>query len=147
MGTGVGDVCHFSTLFSTPLKDPSGLGAGISATAFNRHGIETTIVEIDPAVYDAARLYFGLPDHPPENLFIEDARAWAAKRRASIGIGKPLPPFDIAVHDCFSGGGVPEHIYTVEFWDDLKAALHPEGVLVVVRFTVSISLLSNLVTF
>ncbi|KAJ7241892.1 S-adenosyl-L-methionine-dependent methyltransferase [Mycena haematopus] len=104
-----------------------GLGAGISATAFHRHGIETTIVEIDPAVYDAARLYFGLPNHPPGNLFLEDARSWATKRRASIGAA----PFDIAVHDCFSGGGVPEHIFTVEFWDDLKAALHPEGVLVV----------------
>ncbi|KAF7355544.1 Spermidine synthase [Mycena sanguinolenta] len=78
-----------------------------------------------------ARLYFGLPDHPPENLFLEDARAWAAKRRASVGTDKSVPLFDIAVHDCFSGGGVPEHIYTVEFWDDLKVALHPEGVLAV----------------
>ncbi|KAF7352559.1 Spermidine synthase [Mycena venus] len=108
-----------------------GLGAGISATAFNRHGIETTIVEIDPAVYDAARLYFGLPTHPPGNLFLEDARTWAARRRAVTGTGNPHPLFDIVVHDCFSGGGVPEHIYTVEFWDDLKAALHPEGVVVV----------------
>ncbi|KAJ7811131.1 spermidine synthase [Mycena olivaceomarginata] len=99
--------------------------------AFNRHGIETTIVEIDPAVYDAARLYFGLPDHPATNLFLEDARAWAARRRASIGSGKAHPLFDIVVHDCFSGGGVPEHIFTLEFWDDLKAALHPEGVVVV----------------
>ncbi|KAJ7167466.1 spermidine synthase [Mycena filopes] len=108
-----------------------GLGAGISATAFSRHGIETTIVEIDPAVYDAARLYFGLPEHAPENLFLEDARTWAARRRASIRGGKPPALFDIAVHDCFSGGGVPEHIFTLEFWDDLKAALHPEGVVVV----------------
>jgi spermidine synthase len=134
MGTGVGNVCHLSTPFLMPLKSFSGLGAGISATAFNRHGIETTIVEIDPAVYDAARLYFGLPDHPAANLFLEDARAWAARRRASIGSGKAHPLFDIVVHDCFSGGGVPEHIFTVEFWDDLKAALHPEGVVVVVRF-------------
>ncbi|KAJ6539617.1 spermine/spermidine synthase [Mycena capillaripes] len=108
-----------------------GLGVGISATAFNRHGIETTIVEIDPAVYDAARLFFGLPDHAPGNLFLEDARAWAARRRAIVEVGKPDDLFDIVVHDCFSGGGVPEHIFTVEFWDDLKAALHPEGVVVV----------------
>ncbi|KAF8195606.1 spermine/spermidine synthase [Mycena galopus ATCC 62051] len=108
-----------------------GLGVGISATAFNRHGIETTIVEIDPAVYDAAHLYFGLPDHPAQNLFLEDARTWAARRRASLETGSPQPLFDIVVHDCFSGGGVPEHIFTVEFWEDLKAALHPEGVLVV----------------
>ncbi|KAJ6538540.1 spermidine synthase [Mycena vulgaris] len=108
-----------------------GLGAGISATAFSRHGITTTIVEIDPAVYDAARLYFGLPDHPPENLFLEDARTWAARRRAHVQSGSQDALFDIVVHDCFSGGGVPEHIFTLEFWDDLKAALHPEGVLAV----------------
>ncbi|KAK7061960.1 spermidine synthase [Favolaschia claudopus] len=108
-----------------------GLGAGISATAFNRHGLDTTIVEIDPAVYDAARLYFGLPEHPSTNLFLEDARTWAANRRAAIDAGTPHPLFDVVVHDCFSGGGVPQHIFTVEFWNDLKATLHPEGVLVV----------------
>lgn len=122
----------FYVLFM-PLMSLSGLGAGISATAFSRHGIETTIVEIDPAVYDAARLFFGLPSHAPGNLFLEDARTWAARRRANVGAGKPDTLFDIVVHDCFSGGGVPEHIYTVEFWNDLKAALHPEGVVVVVR--------------
>ncbi|KAJ7228376.1 spermidine synthase [Mycena pura] len=108
-----------------------GLGIGTSAAAFNRHGISTTIVEIDPAVYEAARLYFGLPDHAPGNLFFEDARTWATRRRISIEAGKEEAPFDIIVHDCFSGGGVPEHIFTVEFWDDLKASLHPEGVVVV----------------
>ncbi|KAJ7498664.1 spermidine synthase [Mycena latifolia] len=108
-----------------------GLGVGISATAFNRHSITTSIVEIDPAVYDAARLFFGLPDHTPENIFLEDARVWAARRRANVKSGTQDALFDIIVHDCFSGGGVPEHIFTLEFWDDLKAALHPEGVLAV----------------
>ncbi|KAJ7639081.1 spermidine synthase [Roridomyces roridus] len=104
-----------------------GLGAGISATAFSRHNIATTIVEIDPAVYDAARLYFGLPAHPPSNLFLEDARAWAARRRAE----KQNTLFDIVVHDCFSGGGVPEHIFTIQFWDDLKTQVAPQGIVVV----------------
>jgi len=39
--------------------------------------------------------------------------------------------FDIIVHDCFSGGGVPQHIFTVEFWEDLKAIISPEGVVAV----------------
>ncbi|KAJ7752763.1 spermidine synthase [Mycena maculata] len=108
-----------------------GLGAGVSATAFHRHGIATTIVEIDPAVYEAAHRFFGLPEHGPGNLFLEDARAWAARRSASGGTRNQDAPFDIIVHDCFSGGGVPEHIFTVEFWHDLKTALHPEGVMVV----------------
>jgi len=109
----------------------SGLGTGISATAFSRHGISTTIVEIDPAVYDAARQYFGLPDPGPGKVFLEDARAWMTRKRANIEAGRPEVLFDIIVHDCFSGGGVPEHIFTREFWQDLKTVLDPEGVLVV----------------
>ncbi|KAF7332288.1 Spermidine synthase [Mycena kentingensis (nom. inval.)] len=105
-----------------------GLGVGISPIGFGRHGLSTTIVEIDPAVYDAARLYFGLPEHDAEHLFLEDARQWAARRHKNVDVETP---FDIIVHDCFSGGGVPEHIFTLEFWNDLKASLHPEGVLVV----------------
>jgi hypothetical protein len=89
--------------FLTPLMSRSGLGTGISATAFNRHGISTTIVEIDPAVYDAARLFFGLPNHLPEDVFLEDARTWAA-RRANVTRGNQEALFDIVVHDCFSGG-------------------------------------------
>jgi spermidine synthase len=109
----------------------SGLGAGISATAFMRHNISTTIVEIDPAVYKAARTFFGLPD--PANIFLEDAREWAAKKRARVDAGHNEDLFDIVVHDCFSGGGVPEHIYTMEFWSDLKGVMQSDGLLVVVR--------------
>ena len=110
----------------------SGLGTGISATAFRRHGISTTIVEIDPAVYDAARTYFGFPDPGPGKVFLEDARSWVATRRASLRATSTEPPFDFVIHDCFSGGGVPEHIFTLEFWEDLKTIIHPEGVVVVV---------------
>ena len=112
----------------------SGLGAGISATAFMRHNISTTIVEIDPAVYKAAKTFFGLPD--PANIFLEDAREWAAKKRARIDAGHNENLFDIVVHDCFSGGGVPEHIYTMEFWSDLKEVMQPDGLLVIVRLLV-----------
>jgi spermidine synthase len=111
----------------------SGLGAGISATAFHRHAISTTIVEIDPAVYDAARTFFGLPDPGPGKVFLEDVRSWAATKRASVWTGKNETLYDFIVHDCFSGGGVPEHIFTLEFWNDLQTVLHPEGVVVVVR--------------
>ncbi|PFH52610.1 hypothetical protein AMATHDRAFT_139709 [Amanita thiersii Skay4041] len=108
-----------------------GLGTGISATAFQRHGLVTTIVEIDPAVYDAARQYFGLPDPGPDRVFLEDARAWVSRRKAEIDLTKMHTPFDFVVHDCFSGGGVPEHIYTLEFWNDTKSLLGSEGIAVV----------------
>jgi spermidine synthase len=104
----------------------SGLGAGISATAFNRHEISTTIVEVDPAVYNAARRYFGVPDPGPGRVFLEDARSWVSRREKTGAL------FDFVVHDCFSGGGVPEHIYTLEFWNDLNTLVEPEGTVVVV---------------
>ena len=99
-----------------------------------RHGVSTTIVEIDPAVYKAARTFFGLPDPGPGKVFLEDARAWTAKQRANIDAGIKTTLFDIIVHDCFSGGGVPQHIFTTEFWTDLRTVMKPDGVLVVVSY-------------
>ena len=109
----------------------SGLGAGISASAFHQHNISTTIVEIDPAVYIAARQYFGLPDPGEGNIFLGDARRWVSQRVRSTS----SKSFDIVIHDCFSGGGVPKHIFTIEFWDDLKGILSPEGVVAVVSIS------------
>jgi spermidine synthase len=112
----------------------SGLGTGLSTSAFLRHGLNTTIVEIDPAVYDAARTWFGLPDPGPGNVFLEDARKFVEERSRKVQMGNETNVFDIVVHDCFSGGGVPKHIFTTEFWSSLKQIMDPEGILVVVSF-------------
>jgi spermidine synthase len=73
-----------------------------------------------------------MPDPGPNNVFLEDARTWIQRRRKEIETASSTTLFDIVVHDCFSGGGVPEHIFTSEFWNDLKQTMQPEGVLVVV---------------
>lgn len=109
-----------------------GLGTGFSTTAFIRHGLNTTVVEIDPAVYDAARRWFGLPDPGPWNVFLEDARQFVERRSREIQISPEENLYDIVVHDCFSGGGVPAHIFTTEFWNYLKQIMNTEGILVVV---------------
>ncbi|KAL5483122.1 hypothetical protein ACEPAI_8351 [Sanghuangporus weigelae] len=101
-----------------------GLGVGIAAQAFMQHGLSTSIVEIDPAVYSAARDYFGVPE--PSAAYIEDARSWV-HRQTTLKNGT----FDIIVHDCFSGGGVPAHLFTSEFWQDLNDILRPDGILAV----------------
>lgn len=112
----------------------SGLGTGISANAFAKHHMETTILEIDPAVYDAARQYFGLPDPGSNNVFLQDARGWVGGRRAMVEAeDASTVKYDIVVHDCFSGGGVPEHLFSIEFWNDLKTILSSEGIVAVVR--------------
>lgn len=108
------------------------MGTGLSATALIRHGLNTTVVEIDPAVYDAARTWFGLPDPGPGNVFLEDARAWVERRSQEVQAGDKRNLYDVVIHDCFSGGGVPEHIFTTEFWSSLKQVMEAEGILVVV---------------
>ena len=112
----------------------SGLGAGISAQAFISHNLSTTVIEIDPAVYTAARDFFGMDE--PADVFLEDARGWVHKkaRQLTQSSDKPsgIEKYDIVIHDCFSGGGVPSHLFTVEFWQDLKSIMSSDGIVAVV---------------
>ncbi|KAL1738465.1 S-adenosyl-L-methionine-dependent methyltransferase, partial [Schizophyllum fasciatum] len=117
---------------STPSALIIGLGVGMSTTAFIRHGVDTTIIEIDPEVYRAARTYFGLPDPGKDRVFLEDARGWVERRAASQAKSQDAfdensGAFDFVVHDCFSGGGVPQHLYTTEFLQHLKSIMTPGG--------------------
>ena len=109
-----------------------GLGTGIAATGLKNHGLETTIVEIDPAVYDAARTYFGLADPGEGRVFLRDARRFIWDRKQALEAGADLSKFDVVIHDVFSGGGLPGHLFTLEFWNDLKAVMKEDGVAVVV---------------
>ena len=109
-----------------------GLGTGIATTALKNHGFETTIVEIDPAVYDAARTYFGLPEPGEGRVFLQDARGFTWQRKRKLESGENLPKFDVVIHDVFSGGGVPDHLFTSEFWNELKGVMKEDGVAVVV---------------
>jgi spermidine synthase len=83
-------------------------------------------------VYQAARQYFGLADPGEDHVFLMDARNWVmGTQQNNTETDKPSK-YDIVVHDCFSGGGIPGHIFTVEFWDALKTLINPDGILVVV---------------
>ncbi|KAH8094879.1 hypothetical protein BXZ70DRAFT_946452 [Cristinia sonorae] len=115
-----------------------GLGTGISASALARHGLDTTIVDVDAAVYEAAKKYFGL-EVSPEKVFIQDGRGFVSRRRHARDRRLESDPnvvddsdlYDIVVHDLFSGGSVPGHLFTTEFWEDLKAVMRPTGVVAV----------------
>ncbi|KAI0346833.1 hypothetical protein BDW22DRAFT_1351114 [Trametopsis cervina] len=112
-----------------------GLGTGIAAQAFIKHGISSTIIELDPAVYEAATQYFGLVVPEPEKVHIMDARTWVGQRSRNITEATALSSgselFDYVIHDCFSGGGVPGHMYTKAFWETLSKVVQPEGVVAV----------------
>jgi len=108
-----------------------------------RHGHKVHVVEIDPAVYAYARGFFNL-DQPHAVHFV-DARSWVREQltllrstststSASTDPGTQQPEssrFSMVVHDCFSGGGVPSHLFTLEFWEELKGTMTADGVVAV----------------
>ena len=69
-----------------------GLGAGIAARAYDAHKINTTVVEIDPVVYDFAEEYFAV-DVPRGGVYLEDARKFVERTREK---------FDYVLHDVVS---------------------------------------------
>ncbi|KAI9783298.1 MAG: hypothetical protein M1816_001430 [Peltula sp. TS41687] len=100
-----------------------GLGVGTSAAALIEHGVNTTIVEIDPIVHKYATEYFGLP--LKHNAAIEDAVNFVqrAERQHSR--------YDFIIHDVFTGGAEPVSLFTVEFISTLHRLLKPDGVIAI----------------
>ncbi len=96
-----------------------GQGAGHMAMVLrDRYHVETDTLEIDPAVADAANDYFGFK--PTGKQIIGDAR---------YEIRHLTGPYDLIIHDCFTGGSEPSHLLTVETLQQLKGLLAPDGLL------------------
>ena len=97
-----------------------GLGAGHMATLLHdRHRIVTDTLEIDPAVSAAAHEWFGFRDTGVN--VIGDARYEMRRLRG---------PYDLIIHDCFTGGSEPAHLLTEETLSHLHGLLAPHGMLV-----------------
>ncbi|KAL9038387.1 MAG: hypothetical protein Q9180_003171 [Flavoplaca navasiana] len=101
-----------------------GLGIGTTPTALIAHGIDTTIVEIDPTVHDFATRYFNLPSN--HTSVIEDAIAFVDRNRRK-------KKYEYIIHDVFTGGAEPIDLFTVEFLTGLKQMLTVDGVIAIVR--------------
>jgi spermidine synthase len=86
------------------------------------HGLNVSAVEIDPVVHQFAEDYFGLP-RLRGTIMHEDGRKFIEQKRQQ---------WDFIIHDVFSGGLVPEHLFTSEMWVSVKEKLKPGGILVVV---------------
>jgi spermidine synthase len=87
------------------------------------------MVEIDPLVYRAAVDHFNLtlPASTTVNLLDgnEYVSSLARMRREGTYDGQK---WRLVVQDCFSGGGVPEEIFTREFWMDLAVNVEQDGI-------------------
>ncbi|KAK2624723.1 hypothetical protein QTJ16_005916 [Diplocarpon rosae] len=100
-----------------------GLGIGTTPAALMAHGIETTIVEIDPVVHEFATKYFNLPKN--HKKVIADAVTYAH------AAAQTDEKYDYVVHDVFTGGAEPVDLFTFEFLQDLNSILKPGGVIAI----------------
>lgn len=105
----------------------SGLGIGTTPAALVAHGIDTTVVEIDPVVHKFASKYFQLPSN--HTAVIEDAVTYTSRLAAN----ETETRFDYIIHDVFTGGAEPIPLFTLEFLQNLNALLKPHGVIAIVR--------------
>jgi spermidine synthase len=104
------------------------MGIGTTPSALITHGIDTTVVEIDPVVYEYAEKHFNLP--PKHTPVIQDAVAYARKLANSSS-----EMYDYIINDVFTGGAEPIELFTLEFLQDLHTLLTPKGVIAIVSST------------
>lgn len=108
------------------LTKSSGLGVGTTPAALIKHGIDTTIVEIDPVVHKLATQYFNLPSN--HVAAIEDATKFVKRAQQSSSTHK----YDYIIHDVFTGGAEPAELFTLEFLNNLSSLLKDDGVIAIV---------------
>jgi hypothetical protein len=101
-----------------------GLGIGTAPNALIAHGINTTIVELDPVVHHYATKFFDLS--PKHTAVIEDAVVYVDSKSKT----KPKS-FNYIIHDVFTGGAEPVYLFTEEFLQGLSSLLTDNGVVAI----------------
>ncbi|KAK5112746.1 hypothetical protein LTR62_003844 [Meristemomyces frigidus] len=102
-----------------------GLGIGTAPKALLAHGINTTIVELDPVVHKYATKYFALPTN--HNAILTDAVTWVDNEVRNAVSTK----YNYIIHDVFTGGAEPLALFTTEFLNSLRSLLTPEGTIAI----------------
>lgn len=117
-------LCKSPSLWPYLANSISGLGIGTTPSALVSHGIDTTVVEIDPVVHEFAQKYFNMRQNNPPA--IADAVSYTAN------LVNQSKSYDYIVHDVFTGGAEPVDLFTLEFLQGLGALLKPDGVIAIV---------------
>ncbi|MBF0338635.1 MAG: fused MFS/spermidine synthase [Nitrospirae bacterium] len=101
-----------------------GTGAGMSVNNFlNHYDAMVDAVEIDPLVIDVARNYFNMDTTNPRlKVYAEDAKNFVRRIHKK---------YDIVEIDVYHGGFyIPFYLATREFFQEIKAILQPDGIMV-----------------
>ncbi|MFH1593287.1 MAG: fused MFS/spermidine synthase [Candidatus Omnitrophota bacterium] len=97
----------------------------------NWPGSRIDVVEIDPAVTEAAILAFGLPEDTPLGIHHLDARNHVDNILRRKNDGKKIEEFDFIYGDVISGLTIPYQLTTYEFNEKIRSLLSPDGVYIV----------------
>ncbi len=124
----------FAGLFANPQAQRIlviGLGGGVIPKAM-RHidpTMQIDVVELDPAVVEVAKQYFGYREDARMRTFVSDGRVFVrAQRRAAVH-------YDLVIIDAYEKVYVPEHMLTQEFISEVKSLLTPGGVIAANTFS------------
>ena len=93
-----------------------GLGGGTIVKQLNRLEYNVDVVEIDKRVGEVSIDFFGLD--PNTKITIDDARHYIKTSKKN---------YDIIIFDTFLSESVPEHLLTIEGFEDVKKILNPGG--------------------
>src|SRR5574341_938258 len=84
--------------------------------------LELDTVEVDPSVVQAAAQYFSYAPPKGHHVHVKDARMFLRRTTAT---------YDVIWLDVFARHMIPFHLTTQEFFKEVRAHLHPAGVLAV----------------
>ncbi|MDP6067298.1 MAG: fused MFS/spermidine synthase [Alphaproteobacteria bacterium] len=109
----------FAHIYAPKARDALvlGLGAGIVPRHLSQHGLEVSVMEINPTALRAATENFGF-DRNRVNIYLEDARTFV--RRCNN-------KFDVIIVDLFWGDNVSDYLMTKGFFLDLRNCLKDKG--------------------
>lgn len=115
---------HLARIFKPALKNILiiGGGGGIGARKFvnDDPNVVVDLVEIDQRVVDLGLKYFHLEPSDRLRIHVEDGRSFIRRSQTK---------YDLVILDAFTiGGQIPFHLTTVEFFNEIKQTLSPDGV-------------------
>ena len=98
-----------------------GMGAGSQAVFARRFldGVVVDAVEVDSVVVDTARSFFGFQSDQHLSAHVADGRRF---------VEEVSRPYDVVLIDAFNGVDVPPHLVTADFFQAVRRALAPGGV-------------------
>ncbi|HYM38363.1 MAG TPA: fused MFS/spermidine synthase [Nitrospiraceae bacterium] len=107
-----------------------GHGGGSLAKWLARYwpDLELDTVEVDPSVVQAAERYFSYAPAKGHHVHVKDARMFLHSTTAAYAA---YAAYDVIWVDVFARHMIPFHLTTQEFFREVRAHLHPAGVLAV----------------